>query len=59
LQPTKPRQEVHYNAAETFFYNTMPKRSHRYVVNPNFISENLNVNRVSLGKRPPTTTIYA
>ncbi|CAF1595014.1 unnamed protein product [Adineta ricciae] len=58
-QLPKPSFEIHYNAPETFFYNTMPKYRHRYIINPNFISENLNVNKVSLGERPPTTTIYA
>ncbi|UJR22269.1 hypothetical protein I4U23_025329 [Adineta vaga] len=58
-QLPKPSTEIHYNASETFFYNTMPKHRHRYIINPNFISENLNVNKVSLGERPPTTTIYA
>ncbi|CAF1290905.1 unnamed protein product [Adineta steineri] len=58
-QLPKPSQDVHYNASETYFYNTIPKRPTRYVIHPNFISENLNVNRVALGQRPPTTTIYA
>lgn len=54
LQIPKPAPDVHYNASETFFYNTIPKRVHRYVIDPNFISENLNVNKMSLSQRPPT-----
>jgi len=48
----KPVPDLHYNASETYFYNTMPKRVHRYVIDPNFISENLNINKMSLAKRP-------
>ncbi|CAF0733774.1 unnamed protein product [Adineta ricciae] len=54
LQIPKPAPDVHYNASETFFYNTIPKRVHRYVIDPNFISENLNVNKMPLSQRPPT-----
>jgi hypothetical protein len=53
----KPPPEIHYNANETYFYNTLPKRVHRYVIDPHFISENLNVNRISLSKRPSTATV--
>ena len=54
FQIPKPAADVHYNASETYFYNTIPKRVHRYVIDPNFISENLNVNRISLSQRPLT-----
>ncbi|CAF1001721.1 unnamed protein product [Adineta steineri] len=57
FQIPKPAPEVHYNANETYFYNTMPKRVHRYVIDPNFISENLNINKMSLSKRPLTATV--
>ncbi|CAF4223572.1 unnamed protein product, partial [Rotaria magnacalcarata] len=59
FQIPKPPQEVHYNASETYFYNTIPKRVHRYVVDPNFISENLNISGRSLSKRiaPTATTV--
>ena len=57
FQVPKPPPELHYNASETYFYNTMPKRVHRYVIDPNFISENLNVNKISLSKRPPTANV--
>ena len=57
FQVPKPPPELHYNASETYFYNTIPKRVHRYVIDPNFISENLNVNKISLSKRPSTATV--
>ena len=57
FQIPKPAADIHYNASETYFYNTLPKRVHRYVIDPNFISENLNVNKMSLSKRPPSATI--
>ncbi|CAF4513802.1 unnamed protein product, partial [Rotaria sp. Silwood2] len=57
FQLPKPPPELHYNASETYFYNTLPKRSHRYVVDPNFISENLSVNKISMLKRPLTPTV--
>ncbi|CAF3388747.1 unnamed protein product [Rotaria socialis] len=58
FQIPKPPQEVHYNASETYFYNTIPKRVHRYVVDPNFISENLNISGRSMSKQtaPAATT---
>ena len=56
FQLPKPPQEVHYNASETYFYNTVPKRAHRYVVDPSFISENLNISGRSMSKRTSTTT---
>lgn len=52
FQIPKPAPEIHYNASETYFYNTIPKQMHRYVIDPNFISEHLNVNKISLSKRP-------
>jgi hypothetical protein len=57
FQLPKPPVDIHYNASDTYFYNTLPKRVHRYVINPHFISENLNVNKISLSKRPSTATI--
>jgi hypothetical protein len=57
FQVPKPPAELHYNASETYFYNTLPKRVPRYVVDPNFISENLNVNKISLSKRPLTAAV--
>ncbi|CAF3431073.1 unnamed protein product [Rotaria sp. Silwood1] len=57
FQVPKPPPEFHFNASETYFYNTLPKRLHRYVVDPNFISENLNVNKISMSKRPLTATV--
>jgi len=59
FQIPKTSPEVHYNASETYFYNTSPKRLPRYVIDPNLISENLNINRMSISKRPPTATVYA
>lgn len=55
----KPAADIHYNASETYFYNTIPKRVPRYVVDPNFISEDINVNHMSVSKRTPTATVYA
>ncbi|CAF3433090.1 unnamed protein product [Rotaria socialis] len=40
-------------------HNPSSKQAHRCFINPNLISENLNVNRMSLSKRPPTATVYA
>ncbi len=57
FQIPKPAVDLHYNASETYFYNTLPKRVHRYVIDPHFISENLNVNKMSLSKRPPTASV--
>ncbi|CAF0776381.1 unnamed protein product [Rotaria sordida] len=56
-QIPKPPPELHYNASDTYFYNTLPKRLHRYVIDPNFISENLNVNKISMSKRPLTAAV--
>ncbi len=47
------------NVSDTYFYNASPSRLQRYVIDPNLISENLNVNRISISKRPPTATVYA
>lgn len=52
----KPPSDIHYNASETYFYNTLPKRVHRYVIDPNFISENLNISGRSMSKRAAATT---
>ncbi|CAF1032060.1 unnamed protein product, partial [Didymodactylos carnosus] len=41
FKPTTAPPELHYNASETYFYNTVPKQSQRYVVSPNWISEDL------------------
>ncbi|CAF1276745.1 unnamed protein product, partial [Didymodactylos carnosus] len=54
-----PPPELHYNATETYFYNTVPKQPQRYVVSPDWISEDLNVHKISLKKRPQTSTTPA
>ncbi|CAF1048192.1 unnamed protein product [Brachionus calyciflorus] len=51
LKPDRPAPEVHYNAAETYFYNTMPFRKATFTINPHFISENLNVQKIDLKLR--------
>ena len=57
IPPSSP--EAHYKSSDTYFYQTSPKRPSRYVINPHFISENLNVNRMSLSQRPTTATVHA
>ncbi len=43
--------ELKHNAAETYFYNTLPFRKATFTINPNFISENLNVKKLELQKQ--------
>jgi hypothetical protein len=56
LKPDAPAPEIHFKAAETFFYNTLPHRKRTFDVNPHFISENLNVKKLELQNRPPSST---
>ena len=43
IKPDPERPKLHYNANETFFYNTLPPRKATFTVNQNFISENLRI----------------
>ena len=54
LKPDPIAPDVHYKAADTFFYNTLPPRKMTFSIDPHFISENLNVKKVSLQNRPPS-----
>jgi len=54
LKPDPAAPEMHYKAAETFFLNTMPSKRMTFSVDPNFISENLNIKKVSLQNRSPS-----
>jgi hypothetical protein len=47
---------MHFKAGETFFYKTLPTRKMTFTIDPNFISENLNITKVSLQNRSPSTT---
>ena len=51
LRPEREAPIIHYNAAETFFCNTMPFRRATFDINPNFISENLNIQKLDLKLR--------
>ncbi|CAF1165571.1 unnamed protein product [Rotaria sordida] len=59
FQISQPLPNFHENISETSCSNTSSKHVHHYVIDPNLISENLNINKMSLSKRPPTATIYA
>jgi hypothetical protein len=48
LRPDPMAPELHYNAAETYFYNTLPNRHLSFVIHPTFISEHLNVKKIDL-----------
>jgi len=41
IKPDPERPKIHFNANETYFYNTLPTRKATFFVNNNFISENL------------------
>jgi hypothetical protein len=41
IKPDPEAPQLHFNAAETYFYNTLPYRKATFTVNPHFISENL------------------
>ena len=43
IKPDPERPKIHFNANETYFYNTLPTRKATFVVNNNFISENLRI----------------
>ena len=55
LKPDPPAPEVHFKDANTFFYNTLPHRKATFNVDPHFISEHLNVRKLELQNRPPST----
>lgn len=46
LKPDRAAPEIHYNASETYFYNTMPFRNATFTIDPSFISEKLNVQKL-------------
>lgn len=51
IKPDPPAIELHTNASETYFYNTLPFRKATFTINPHFISENLNVKKMGLQNR--------
>jgi len=51
VRPDPPAPEIHYNAPETYFYNTVPNRKATFTINPNFRSEMLNVQKIGLQTR--------
>ena len=51
IKADPPPIQLHHNAAETYFYNTLPFRKATFSINPNFISENLNVKKLELQKQ--------
>jgi hypothetical protein len=52
-----PAPEIHTNASETYFYNTMPFKRSTFTINPNFISENLNVKKIGLQNRSLSASV--
>ncbi|CAF2686928.1 unnamed protein product [Rotaria sp. Silwood2] len=59
FQIPRPLSDLHRNSSETYCSNRSSKHVHRYVIDPNLMSENLNVNKMSLSNRPPTAIVYA
>ncbi|CAF1324843.1 unnamed protein product [Rotaria sp. Silwood1] len=59
FQIAQPSPDLNHSASEIYCSNRSSKHAHRYIIDPNLISENLNVNRMSLSKRLPTATVYA
>lgn len=51
-----PAPVYHFNAPETFFYNTQPSRKMCFTINPNFRSEVLNVQKIGLKNRDSTSS---
>lgn len=51
LQADDPAPEIHYNSPDTYFLNTMPFRKATFTIDPSFISENLNVQKIDLKRR--------
>ncbi|RNA06155.1 IQ-DOMAIN 14-like isoform X3 [Brachionus plicatilis] len=51
LQPDERAPQIHYNSPDTYFLNTMPFRKATFTIDPSFISENLNVQKIDLKRK--------